>query len=130
MVFWILAVLALFFVQSMLPACFRYALDKTDGVAWRTILGPRDEQPPMPVLGGRADRALHNLQESLPIFLTLALLHIIQKTEQGLATQGAAIFLAARVLYLPAYLFGIGGLRTLIWFVAWAGLVCMVVALF
>ena len=55
MVLWILAVLALFFVQSMMPAFFRYALDKSDGVAWRSILGPRDVQPPMPALGRPQD---------------------------------------------------------------------------
>jgi uncharacterized MAPEG superfamily protein len=130
MVSLILGVLALFFVQSMLPACFRYALDKADGVAWRTILGPRDEQPPMPALGGRAARALNNLQEALPIFITLALLHLIRKTEAGLAEQGAAIFLGARVLYVPAYLSGIGGIRTLVWTVGLVGLGCMVAALF
>jgi uncharacterized MAPEG superfamily protein len=129
MVFWILAVLGLFFVQSMLPACFRYALDKSDGVAWRTILGPRDEQPPMPVMGGRAARALNNLQEALPIFLALALLHVFQKTEAGLAERGAMIFFVARVLYLPAYLSGIGGIRTLIWAVGLVGLGLMIAAL-
>jgi uncharacterized MAPEG superfamily protein len=129
MVSWILAVLALFVIQSMLPACFRYALDKADGVAWRTILGPRDEQPPLPVMGGRAARALGNLQESLPVFLTLALLHVFQKTEAGLAEQGAAIFLVARVLYVPAYLSGIGGVRSLVWSVGWVGLGLMIAAL-
>ena len=129
MIFWILAVLALFVVQSMLPVCVRYALDKSDGVPWRTILGPRDEQPPMPVMGNRAARALGNLQESLPVFLTLALLHVIQKTEAGLAGQGAAIFLVARVLYVPAYLSGIGGVRSLVWSVGWVGLGFMIAAL-
>jgi uncharacterized MAPEG superfamily protein len=81
----ILAVLALFVLQTLLPASFRYLL-AGPGTARRLkiALGPRDTQPPMPPMGARAERALANLHEALPVFLTLALLHVFQGSEHAL----------------------------------------------
>jgi len=126
----ILAVLALFVLQTILPASFRYLL-AGPGTARRLhiALGPRDTQPPMPPIGARAERALGNLQEALPVFLTLALLHVFQGSEHALAIQGARVFLAARVLYVPAYLSGIFGLRSAVWVASWVGLGMMLVPL-
>jgi uncharacterized MAPEG superfamily protein len=126
----ILAVLALFVLQTLLPASFRYLL-AGPGTAQRLqiALGSRDTQPPMPPAGARAERALGNLHEALPVFLTLALLHVFQGNEHALAIQGAWAFLAARVLYVPAYLSGIFGLRSAIWIASWVGLGMMLVPL-
>ena len=113
MVAWILAVLGLFIVQTLMPATIRYVLAGA-GMAQRlrVALGSRDDQPPLSLLGGRAQRALDNMHEALPVFLTLAILHVIQQTAGPLAGQGAALFLLARVLYVPAYLSGIPGVRS------------------
>jgi uncharacterized MAPEG superfamily protein len=83
----------------------------------------------MPVLGARADRALANLQEALPVFLTLALLHVFRGTTEGLAVDGAWIFVALRAIYVPAYLSGIPVIRSLIWMASWVGLVMMLAAI-
>ena len=92
-------------------------------------LGPRDEQPPQTRLGGRAERALANMHEALPVFLALALLDLILGTAGSLAVNGAIVFLVARILYVPAYLSGIIAVRTLLWMVSWVGLVLMLVPL-
>jgi uncharacterized MAPEG superfamily protein len=119
----VFAVLGLFVAQTLLPPTIRYLLAGPGTRARLQIaLGPRDHAPPLPALGGRAERALHNLQEALPVFLTAALLHVIQGTAEGQATLGAQIFLAARVLYVPAYLSGVPGLRSAVWIASWAGL--------
>lgn len=113
MVAWILAVLGLFIVQTLMPATIRYLLAGA-GTAQRlrVALGSRDDQPPLSPLGGRAQRALDNMHEALPVFLALAILHVIQQTADPLANQGAALFLLARVLYVPAYLSAIPGVRS------------------
>jgi uncharacterized MAPEG superfamily protein len=91
-------------------------------------LGPRDDPPPQSAVGHRAERALRNLSEALPVFLTLALLHVSQGTAEGRATLGAQIFLAMRVLYVPAYLAGVPWVRSVIWCASWVGLGLMIAA--
>ena len=75
-------------------------------------------------MGGRAERALANMHEALPVFLALALLNLIVGTG-SLAQTGATVFLVARILYVPAYFTGASGLRTLFWAVGVVGLVMM-----
>ena len=125
MVLLILLVLALFVLQTLLPNRFRERR-ASGGSMLAEALGPRDDQPPLTRTGGRAERALANMQEALPVFLTLALLNLILGTGD-LAVTGATVFLVARVLYVPAYLAGITGLRTLIWAASVVGLVLMLI---
>jgi uncharacterized MAPEG superfamily protein len=129
MVLIVLLVLALFVVQTLLPASFRYMGGGDTGRKLAAALGPRDNPPPQSPVGARAERALSNMQEALPVFLALALLNLIVGTAADMAITGATVFLVARVLYVPAYLAGISGLRTLIWLVGVAGLVMMVIPL-
>jgi uncharacterized MAPEG superfamily protein len=129
MVLLILLVLALFVIQTLLPNRFREPGGPAAGSKLAQALGPRDHQPPLTRIGGRAERALANMQEALPVFLALALLNLIVGTAAGMAITGATVFLVARVLYVPAYLSGITGLRTLIWAVGVAGLVMMLMPL-
>lgn len=126
----ILAVLGLFVVQTLLPPSIRYLL-AGPGTAKRlqVALGPRDEQPPLSTTGRRAERALANMHEALPVFLALALLHVVRGTDAGSAVQGAWLFLAARVAYVPAYLSAVSGLRSIIWVASWIGLGLMIAPL-
>jgi len=126
MVLVILLVLALFVIQTFLPNRFRYASVKNMGQRAALMLGPRDDPPPQTRLGARAERALANMQEALPVFLALALLNVILGSGD-LAMTGAVVFLVARVLYVPAYLAGIVGLRTLVWTASLVGLVMMLI---
>jgi uncharacterized MAPEG superfamily protein len=129
MVGWILAVLALLFFQTLLPPAIRYAASgKRLGEVTAAALGPRDRPLPMPPAGERAQRALANLFEGLPIFLTLALLSLILGAATGLATAGAAVFFFARVAYVPCYVFAIAGLRSAVWAVGVIGLLMMAAA--
>lgn len=125
----ILLVLALFVVQTLLPASFRYMRGPDAGRKLAQALGPRDDPPPQSVIGGRAERALANMQEAMPVFLALALLDLIVAPQAPLAVTGATVFLVARLLYVPAYLAGIMGLRSLIWMVSLVGLVLMLLPL-
>jgi uncharacterized MAPEG superfamily protein len=126
----ILTVLALFVVQTLLPATFRYLLaGPGTGARLRIALGSRDEQPPLSTLGARAERALNNLYEALPVFMAIALLLVVRGVDEGLAIQGAWVFLISRALYVPAYLAGMFAVRSAVWVVSWVGLVMMIVAL-
>jgi uncharacterized MAPEG superfamily protein len=129
MVLIVLLVLALFVFQTLLPATFRFMAGGEIGPKLAAALGPRDNPPPQSVVGARAERALANMHEALPVFLGLALMNMILGTAAGMAITGATVFLLARVLYVPAYLAGIPGLRTLIWLGGWVGLVMMLLPL-
>lgn len=73
----------------------------------------------------RLERARNNLLESLPIFLTLALLALVKGGDTSKATHAALAFLVARVAYVPAHLSGVPMLRSLVWLVAMASLLAM-----
>ncbi|MEQ1571293.1 MAG: MAPEG family protein [Myxococcota bacterium] len=115
-------VLALFVVQTLLAPSLRY-LGAGPGVVdrLRVALGPRDTQPPETPLSSRAARALVNLQEALPVFLPVALLHVVHGTGDA-AAGWAYAFLVARIVYVPAYLSGVPGLRSAVWSASWIGL--------
>lgn len=125
---WILGALALWVVQTFLPPVARFVSDPTRrSQNLRAALGNRDAPPPLPQWGERADRARANLQEALPVFLTVALLlELYGPSGLGTAVPGAALFLVARVLYVPAYLSGVFGLRSAIWVASWIGLAGMI----
>jgi uncharacterized MAPEG superfamily protein len=125
----ILGLLALFVAQTLLPPCLRYlGHDASLGARLRLALGPRDLPPPEGPMAGRAARALANTQEALPVFLTLGLLHELRGSGEE-AVGPAWLFLVARLLYVPAYLSGLPGLRSAVWAVAALGLVGMALAL-
>lgn len=123
------AVLLLFVAQTLLSPSLRY-LGAGPGVRerLRVALGPRDAPPPHTWSSARAERALVNLQEALPVFLTVALLHVQRGTGDAAAPWAWAFF-AARVAYVPAYLSGVPGLRSGVWMLGWVGLGGMIAAL-
>lgn len=125
MIPWILAVLALFFLQTLLPSMARAASGDPEQRAF--LRGNRDVEPPHTVMSGRMAHALRNMFEALPVFLPLALLAEMQGITSGWAYWGAVVFVVARVAYVPAYGSGIVMLRSAMWSIGHAGLVMMVV---
>lgn len=87
------------------------------------LISSRDgEAPEQSVLLGRISRAGINLQESLPAFLALSLIAMIQQID---LTQLAMIWIGLRVLYLGCYMFNITPVRTLMWLGSLACLIYM-----
>ncbi len=127
MTIWILAVLVLFFVQTMLAPTVQWLV--SDGFRVREASGPRDTSPPMSKMSARLDRALKNMVEAMFLFLPLALLADVKGLSGGLAENGAGLFLVARTLYIPAYISGIPGLRSAVWMIGHAGIGLMAAAL-
>jgi uncharacterized MAPEG superfamily protein len=123
----LLCVLLLYVVQTFVPQTLRLFIS-SEGIFqffWDDI-GPRDTPLPSNPYAERAERALGNLKEALPVFLPVALLLTIWEVNSDLALQGAWLYFAARCLYLPAYVSGIPGLRSLFWATSWIGLVMMI----
>ncbi len=89
------------------------------------LLSARDEQIQPATYGARAKRAFANLQESLTVFFTLAILAIILEKD---ASQYASLWLISRVVYVPAYIIDIPYTRTLVWVVSLVCLILMAMA--
>jgi len=122
---WILAVLLLYFAQIYLGAALYLSSEKL----WQHA-GGRDVLPEKGKYAGRADRALVNMKENLPFFLVPALLaYVFPETDVELAVIGAQLFFFGRLAYVPFYLSGIPGPRSLAYGVALAGNVAMAWAL-
>ena len=98
------------------------------GMPWAA--GPRDEPgAPIGKIGGRLERAYRNFLETFALFAAAVLLaHALDKTTANSAL-GAQIYLWARVLYIPAYVFAIPFVRTLIWMASLVGIVMVMSAI-
>jgi len=91
------------------------------------LAGPRDEKRETDnVYLGRATRALHNYVENFVAFAAADLGLIATQHTGG---WGSTIWILARIVYIPLYLFGVRYLRTLAWGVSLFGLLMMIARL-
>jgi uncharacterized MAPEG superfamily protein len=126
----LLCLLVLYVVQTLLPQMLRLLISRKGYLQFiRDDLGPRDTPLPSNTYAERAERALGNLKEALPVFLPVALLLTVWDVDSNIALRGAWLYLVARCLYLPAYVSGIPGLRSFFWVTSWIGLALMIAAL-
>jgi uncharacterized MAPEG superfamily protein len=91
---------------------------------------PRDRPPSrqMSTVTGRLQRALNNHFEGLILF-TLAVVVVTLGNQSTTVTQYAAwTYLAARILYIPAYALGWSPWRSAIWSVGFLATLTMIVA--
>ena len=94
------------------------------------LLGPRDVPADIKnVYARRAGRALNNALETFPLFGAVALGLAVTGRTGGNAALGAQIYVWARLIYIPLYLFGVPVARTLAWVASMAGIVMMLAAL-
>nr|WP_253913402.1 MAPEG family protein [Pseudoruegeria sp. HB172150] len=101
----------------------------------KKTLGPRDPE----ALGGtlasqlsprtaRLHRAMNNHFEGL-ILLTIAVTVVTLSGQSTAFTAACAwIYLAARVVYIPCYVFGLSPWRSVAWFVGFAATTLMLIA--
>ena len=93
----------------------------TNNVKLSYLFSSRDNEANTSIYIDRANRSLNNLFETLPIFIGLVLLSIINDVDNSLL---AMIWLLARMIYVPVYIVGINYLRTGIWAIA---LICLII---
>ncbi|WP_316015439.1 MAPEG family protein [Roseobacter sp. HKCCA0434] len=98
----------------------------TAQVGMSKTLGPRDDMR-LHGLAARADRAQRNHLDSLILFTAATVALYLADRTSGLTANLGWIYLAARVAYLPAYLSGIPGLRSLVWGVGFVATLLLLV---
>jgi uncharacterized MAPEG superfamily protein len=117
-------VLLLLLVQVFLPG--RYLAQQ---VGNEVQMGPRDDLPEPTQELARSRRALANLQETLPMFLALAVLSIMLDEQGWLSLAGAGVYLIARTAHLVCYLRGLSPWRSFCFLGGLIGVAVMAVPL-
>ena len=120
----IFLVLLLLLVQVGLPNRYLTAQVGTDAQ-----MGPRDDLPKPSRELARSRRALGNLQETLPIFLVLAVLSIVLGEQGWLSLFGAGLYFVARVLHAYCYMKGLTPWRSLSFLASLVGNVLLAIPL-
>ena len=104
-------------------------MNRDVGAKWNA--SARDSQPEFSPMTGRLRRAVDNHFEALILFTIAVLVVVISDSGSPLTVLCAWLYLAARILYVPAYAFGWSPWRSLIWAVGFiATLTMIVVSLF
>ncbi|WP_158625999.1 MAPEG family protein [Arsenicitalea aurantiaca] len=113
----IFIVLLLVFIQNVIPG---YLL--TQQVGPEMQMGARDNLPePTPALG-RARRALANLHETLPIFLTLAILVLVLGEDGWLPVLGGVVYIAGRIGHFYCYMKALSPWRSIAFTISLVGM--------
>jgi uncharacterized MAPEG superfamily protein len=111
-----LTVLGLAILLHMVLLCL-YAVRANLEIGRTYTTGPRDTPPerPLGTTTARLQRAVNNSLESLILFAPAALM--VGLTHQSTPDTAAVAwaFLAARLLYIPAYALGLAPWRSAIW---------------
>ena len=88
--------------------------DVTSGL--RYVFSTREEDPPRHgPMGGRLDRNVRNQVEGLTMFAPLVLVAAVAGISNNVTEIAAIVTLISRILFVPAYAFGLVPFRTIIW---------------
>lgn len=122
-----LTVLALAALLQGVQFCF-YSVTANLQVGPKKAMSPRDTQIVLTGGAGRLQRALNNHFEGLILFTIAVVVITLGDKGTGLTAACAWVYLGARVLYVPAYYFGLSPWRSLIWFVGFLSTMLMIVS--
>lgn len=122
---WLLWAVALTFVQMLVAVS-----GATLQVGLPMLAGNREAVPAFGGWVGRAQRAHHNMLESLVLFAALVLIAMVTNKTNSATLLGAQLFFWARLAYAFVYVAGIPWLRTAVWFVSVIGLILIFFQLF
>jgi len=109
---------ALTFIQMLISvsgAILQFGLPK--------LAGNRENLPQATGWAGRAQRAHHNMLESLVLFAVLILVTELTNKNSAITGFGAQLFFWARVAYVIIYTIGLPWVRTVVWSASMLGLV-------
>jgi uncharacterized MAPEG superfamily protein len=84
--------------------------------------GPRDEPQPLTGVAARCERAVRNYFETFPFFAVAVLVAHAADRLGTMSEVGAHLYFWSRLAYLPLYLGGVFLIRSLVWFVGFAGI--------
>ena len=105
-----------------------YSVVGQAAVGTRTALKPRDEEIELPGKAGRVHRAMNNHFEGLILFSIACVVITLSDRSTAFTAACAWAYLVARILYIPAYVFGWVPWRSAIWAVGFLSTTAMLLA--
>jgi uncharacterized MAPEG superfamily protein len=120
----VLALAALWAVVKL----FLFAVPANLSIGSDYLAGPRDEKRELTGRTARLQRAFANHIEGLVLFTAAAVVVSVGEQSTGFTEACAWGYLAARILYVPAYAYGWTPWRSAIWGVGFLATVAMLVA--
>lgn len=94
----------------------------------RYLVSARDEQRQLSGIPARLQRAFQNQIEGLVLFAAAAVAVTLGGASSPVTETCAVAYIAARVIFVPLYWFGIPWLRTIVWGVGFAATLVMLLA--
>jgi uncharacterized MAPEG superfamily protein len=120
----VLALAALWAVVQL----FLFAIPANLTIGSDYLAGPRDEKRELTGRTARLQRAFNNHIEGLVLFTAAAVVVSLGGQSTAFTEACAWAYLAARVVYVPAYAYGWAPWRSAIWGVGFLATVAMLVA--
>jgi uncharacterized MAPEG superfamily protein len=118
-------------VLAALLQCVQMALYSVAGNAQagtKVALSPRDAKIELTGMAGRLQRAMNNHFEGLILFGIAAVVIAVSDQSTTVTATAAWIYLVARILYVPAYAWGLVPWRSVVWGVGWLATLVMLLA--
>jgi uncharacterized MAPEG superfamily protein len=115
-------------LQALQFAAFAIPANRDLGTGYTS--SPRDRPPSrnLALTTGRLQRALNNHFEGLILFTLGVVVVTLSNQSTGFTAACAWLYLGARILYVPAYAFGLVPWRSAIWAVGFLATVGLLVA--
>jgi uncharacterized MAPEG superfamily protein len=104
-----------------------YSITAQQQVGTKYAASARDEPRQLTGAAGRLQRAMNNHFEGLILFTIAVMVITYSGQNDSMTALACAVYLIARVLYVPAYVLGLSPWRSLIWFVGFAATVYLLV---
>lgn len=104
-----------------------YSITANLQVGPKYAMSARDTPRQLTGVAGRLQRAMTNHFEGLILFAIAALVITFADKGSTWTALWSYLYLAARVLYLPAYAFGLSPWRSLIWFAGFGATVALLI---
>ena len=115
-------------LQAVQFLLFAVPANRELGTGYTSSARDRPPSKPLSPVTARLQRAMNNHFEGLILF-TLAVVVVSLGNQSSTTTQTAAwVYLAARVLYIPAYALGLRPWRSVVWFAGFMATLIMIVA--
>ena len=105
-----------------------YSIASISQVGVYKAAGPRDKSIELTGVAGRLQRTMNNHFEGLILFTIAVVVITYPDQSSGITMLCSFAYLGARILYIPAYVFGLAPWRSLIWFVGLAATVAMLLS--
>ncbi len=116
------------FALMAVPANLELGVGKTASPRDPERMGGKSILEQLSTKTGRLARAMNNHFEALILFAPAVLIIEISGQNSGFTALCAITYLAARVLYIPAYYYGWTPGRSYIWFVGFGATVAMLIS--